>query len=82
MQFELKKAPRSYQELMVGRVTQYKGDIASLRRQVNGGISTREELFSKQGGSDPFEVTVNIVLSPTYTHKHAHTHTHTHTHTV
>ena len=34
IQTELWKAPKSYQQQALGRVAQYKGDLASLRRQL------------------------------------------------
>lgn len=40
---------------MVGKVEEFRESIVSLRRQLSGGPSVREELFSHQD-KDPFEV--------------------------
>ena len=55
IQSELGRAPVGYQHQLAGRVSQYKESIASLRRQVNGGSSLREQLFSRQD-EDPYQV--------------------------
>ncbi|XP_064402878.1 vesicle transport through interaction with t-SNAREs homolog 1B-like [Halichondria panicea] len=54
IQSELGRAPVGYQHQLAGRVSQYKESIASLRRQVNGGSSLREQLFSRQD-EDPYQ---------------------------
>ncbi len=48
IQSELGRAPVGYQHQLADRVSQYKESIASLKRQVKGGSSVREELFSRQ----------------------------------
>ncbi len=55
---ELANAPLSYREQLTERVRQFKQDIASLRRQLNGGSSVREELFSRQQDDDPYQVCI------------------------
>ncbi len=52
LQFELRKAPPTYQQQVSNRVAHYKADLASLKRQINSGSSLREELFSKQQDED------------------------------
>ncbi len=55
IQSELGRAPVGYQHQLADRVSQYKESIASLKRQVKGGSSVREELFSRQE-EDPYQV--------------------------
>ena len=52
LQFELRKAPPTYQQQVSNRAAHYKADLASLKRQINSGSSLREELFSKQQEED------------------------------